>query len=187
MSWWAHETSTISKDAKIGCNTRIWQYCNIMTGAEIGECCSLGQNVFVEGGVKLGNGVKVKNNVALYDGVICEDDVFLGPNCVFTNVLTPRSFVSRKDEFKSTVILHGASVGANATIICGNKIGRYAMIGAGAVVTKDVKDYELVVGNPAKKIGYVCECGERIFENEDYTCKRCEKKYRMQENNLKEI
>jgi len=140
-----------------------------MPGAIIGRSCNLGQNVYVENGVILGNNVKIKNNIALYDGVICEDDVFLGPNCVFTNVLTPRSFVSRKEEFKKTVVCRGASIGANATIICGNKIGRYAMIGAGSVVTKDVKDYELVVGNPAKKIGYVCECGERIFENGNYT------------------
>ena len=187
MDWWAHDTSIISDEAEIGEDTKIWQYCNIMPGAIIGRSCNLGQNVYVENGVILGNNVKIKNNIALYDGVICEDDVFLGPNCVFTNVLTPRSFVSRKEEFKKTILCRGASIGANATIICGNKIGRYAMIGAGAVVTKDVKDYELVVGNPAKKIGYVCECGERIFENENYTCKRCKKKYIMKENILVEV
>ena len=187
MRWWAHETSTVSEDAKIGGDTKFWQYCNIMAGTEIGEHCSLGQNVFVEGGVKLGNGVKVKNNVALYDGVICEDNVFLGPNCVFTNVLYPRSFVSRKNEFKKTYIHEGASICANATIICGNSIGKFAMVGAGAVVTQDVNDYELVVGNPAKKIGYVCECGERIFENENYTCERCKRKYEMKEDKLVEV
>ena len=186
MNWWAHNTSIISDNAKIGEDTKIWQYCNIMDGAIIGKACNLGQNVYVENGVIVGNNVKIKNNIALYDGVICEDDVFLGPNCVFTNVLTPRSFVSRKEEFKKTVVCRGASIGANATIICGNKIGRYAMVGAGAVVTKDVKDYELVVGNPAKKIGYVCECGERIFEETNYICKRCRKKYKIKEDKLVE-
>lgn len=178
MSWWAHDTSTISETAQIGDGTRIWQFCNVMDGASIGCNCNLGQNVFVENGVKIGDRVKVKNNISLYTGVICEDDVFLGPNCVFTNVMTPRSFVERKSEFKQTVLKKGCSIGANATIICGNTIGEYAMVGAGAVVTKDVRPYELVVGNPARRLGYVCECGERLDEgNQVMKCVRCGKTY----------
>lgn len=167
-------TSIVSQQAKIGEGTTIWQFCNVMSGVTIGDNCNIGQNVFIETGVSIGNNVTIKNNIAIYAGVRCEDDVFLGPNCVFTNVLTPRSFVSRKDEFKQTIVEKGASIGANATIICGHKIGKYSMIGAGAVVTHDVADYELVVGNPAKKIGYVCQCGERIYKKRGkYICDRC--------------
>lgn len=188
MGWWAHESSIVSEEAVIGEGTKIWQFCNIMADSVIGDNCNLGQNVFVEGGVKLGNGVKVKNNISLYDGVICDDNVFLGPNCVFTNVLNPRSFISRKDEFKKTYIGFGATIGANVTIVCGHSVGRFALIGAGAVVTRDVHDYELVVGNPARRIGYVCECGERLQENNDeFICQRCGKRYCFREEKLTEM
>lgn len=179
-----HESAIVSPEAKIGALTRIWQFCNIMDGVTIGERCNIGQNVFIETGVIIGNGVTIKNNIALYTGVECEDDVFLGPNCVFTNVLTPRSFISRKNEFKKTIVKKGATIGANATILCGHTIGRYAMIGAGAVVTKDVHDYELVVGNPARKAGYVCECGKRL--SDELQCSECGKKYIKSESGLEE-
>lgn len=187
MSWWAHDTSIIGKQAKIGEGTKIWQFCNVMDGAVIGRNCNIGQNVFIEKGVILGNGVKVKNNIALYDGIICDDNVFLGPNCVFTNVLNPRSFISRKTEFKKTQIGYGATIGANATIVCGHNIGKFAMVGAGAVVTKSIAPYELVVGNPAKAIGYVCECGERLEKRTNhYLCRRCGKLYYIDNNTLEE-
>lgn len=175
-----HETTIVDSDAKIGTGTRVWQFCNIMNNVQIGEHCNIGMNVFIENNVRIGNNVTIKNNISIYTGVECEDDTFLGPNCVFTNVLNPRSFVSRKNEFKKTIVHKGASIGANATIVCGNEIGRYAMVGAGAVVTKDVENYALVVGNPAKKIGYVCECGDRIYPNGNsiYVCSRCKKKYK---------
>lgn len=180
------KTSIVGEDVQIGKGTRIWQFSNIMNGVSIGENCNIGQNSFIEGGVKLGNHVTVKNNVALYSGVTCEDDVFLGPNCVFTNVLTPRSFVSRKNEFLPTLVKHGATICANATIVCGHTIGEYAMVGAGAVVTKNIPPYTLVVGNPAKKIGYVCQCGDRISKDDDgvYHCKRCGKTYIETETGL---
>lgn len=171
-------TAVVDEHATIGLHTRIWQFCNILAGAVIGNGCNIGQGCFMEGKVRIGNHVTIKNNVSLYDGLICEDDVFLGPNCVFTNVRFPRSFVSRKNEFEETVIEKGATIGANATIICGVRVGRYSMVGAGSVVTKDVNPYTLVVGNPARKMGYVCKCGERLpIGNEDkdrqITCKRC--------------
>ncbi len=184
-----HESSIVDKNAKIGEGTRIWQFCNIMNDVLIGKNCNIGMNVFIENGVKVGNNVTIKNNISLYSGVECEDDTFLGPNCVFTNVLNPRSFVSRKNEFKKTIIHKGATIGANATIVCGNEIGRYAMVGAGAVVTKNIEDYSLVVGNPAKKIGYVCECGEKLAMNDAgiYSCKRCMKKYKSNKDGIYEI
>lgn len=184
-----HETSLVDENAVIGDETKIWQFCNIMHDVKIGKKCNIGMNVFIENGVIIGNNVTIKNNISLYSGVICEDNTFLGPNCVFTNVLNPRSFISRKNEFKKTIIKKGASIGANATIVCGNEIGNYAMVGAGAVVTKNIENYALVVGNPAKKIGYVCECGERIYPNfsEIYICNRCMKKYKHENNELIEI
>lgn len=184
-----HPTAIIDEGAKIGEGTRIWHWSHIMKDVEIGKNCNIGENAFIESGVSLGNNVKVKNNVALYSGVICEDNVFLGPNCVFTNVLTPRSFISRKNEFKPTIIRGGATIGANSTIVCGNTIGKYALVGAGSVVTKDVPDYTLVVGNPAKKIGYVCQCGERIFPEKTaiYTCEKCGKTYQLIGGILKEV
>ena len=173
--YYVHETSLIGDRVRVGDDTRIWQFCNIMDDVEIGENCNIGQNVFIESGVKLGNHVKVKNNISLYQGVECEDDVFLGPNCVFTNVNNPRSFIEKKDQIKKTIVHKGATIGANATIICGHSIGRYAFVGAGSVVTRDVKDYELVVGNPAKAIGYVCKCGQVL--NAELQCTICGREY----------
>ena len=179
-SFWAHETSLIDSEAKIGNGTKIWQFCNIMGHSEIGENCNIGQGVFIENKVIIGNRVKIKNNVALYSGITCEDDTFLGPNCVFTNVTNPRSFIDRKNEFNTTLIKKGATIGANATIICGHIIGRYSFIGAGSVVTKNVPDYALVMGNPARISGYVWQCGERMyFEDHLYYCDKCNKRYKV--------
>ncbi len=176
--FFVHKSSIIAEDATIGKGTKIWQFCNIMSGAKLGDNCNIGQGVFIESGVTLGNRVKVKNNVALYEGVTCEDDVFLGPNCVFTNVINPRSFIEKKNEFRPTLIRMGATIGANATILCGHTIGQYAMIGAGTVVTKDIPDYALVVGNPGKVIGYVCECGETLqSKGNSYLCACCHQEY----------
>lgn len=189
MKYWAHETSIIDKAAVVGDNTRVWQFCNIMSGVYIGADCNLGQNVFVESGVRIGNRVKIKNNISLYNGVICEDDVFLGPNCVFTNVINPRSFIEKKTQFKQTVVKQGATIGANATLLCGHTIGRYAMVGAGSVLTHDVGAYELVMGNPAKHVGYVCRCGETLKKNaSEYVCCSCGCRYEMDQNqmNIKE-
>ena len=170
-----HESAKISETSKIGKNTSIWQNCIIQDDVEIGDNCNIGANVFIEKGVKIGNGVKIKNNIALYSGVEIEDDVFLGPNCVFTNVVNPRSFINRKHEFRKTIVKKGATVGANATIICGHNIGLYSMVGAGTVVAHEVGDYSLVVGNPDKTIGYVCECGYRL--DADLRCNNCGKQY----------
>lgn len=158
----AHPSAIIDEGCAIGDGTRIWHFCHIMTGCTIGSNCSLGQNVVVSPDVVLGNGVKVQNNVSIYTGVICEDDVFLGPSMVFTNVINPRSFVNRKNQFLSTLVKKGASIGANATIICGHTIGSFAFIGAGAVVTEDVLDYALVIGNPARQTGWVSEYGHKL-------------------------
>lgn len=172
-----HETTEIEEGAYIGENTVIWQRCIIQKGAVIGKNCNIGANVFIESGVHIGDGVKIKNNIAIYSGVNIEDNVFLGPNCVFTNVINPRSFISRKNEFKDTVIRKGATIGANATLICGNVIGSYAMVGAGAVVTKDVPDYALIIGNPGRIAGYVCKCGCKL--DNEWKCKECGKLYMM--------
>ena len=158
----AHETAIIDKDVQIGNQTKIWHFSHIMSHSIIGKNCNIGQNVVVSPQVVLGNNVKVQNNVSVYTGVICEDDVFLGPSCVFTNVINPRSFIKRKNEFKQTIVKKGATIGANATILCGITIGEYAMIGAGAVVTKDVEPYALIVGNPGKQIGQVDKEGNRV-------------------------
>jgi len=178
-----HVSAEVSPNASVGKGTSIWQNCIIQDEAVIGNNCNIGANVFIEKGVRIGNGVKIKNNIAVYSGVVCEDDVFLGPNCVFTNVINPRSFISRKDEFKPTLVKKGATIGANATVVCGNTIGKYAMVGAGAVVTRNISDYELVVGNPAKRIGYVCKCGCRLRMDDDLTfhCDGCSKSYRLNE------
>lgn len=180
-----HHTSEVEENVQIGRGTSIWQNCIIQEGAEIGEGCNIGANVFIEKGVKIGNRVKIKNNIALYSGIICEDDVFLGPNCVFTNVLNPRSFIDRKGEFKVTLIKKGATVGANATVVCGNTIGIYAMVGAGAVITHNVADYSLVYGNPARHRGYVCRCGCRLDEN--FKCHECGRKYLSDRNSVIQI
>lgn len=178
-----HESASVDAKTIIGDGTSIWQNCIIQEVVIIGENCNIGANVFIEKGVRIGNGVRIKNNIALYSGVVIEDDVFLGPNCVFTNVINPRAFVSRKHEFKGTVVKKGVTIGDNATLICGHTIGRYSMVGAGTVVTHDVADYFLVVGNPGKVQGYVCECGCRL--NDKYICTGCRKEYTMCNESLK--
>lgn len=178
--YFCHETALVDEGAEIGEGTRIWQWCHIMHGTKIGKKCNIGENAFIENGVVLGNNVKVKNNVALYTGFKCEDNVFIGPNAVFTNVANPRSFIERKSEFKETIIREGASIGANATIVCGHNIGKYAFIGAGSVVTKEVPDYTMVVGNPARKYAFVCKCGCKL--NTNLVCTACGKKYYADEN-----
>lgn len=165
--FFVHPSAIVDEGVSIGQGSKIWHFCHLMPGCELGENCILGQNVMVAPRVKLGNNVKVQNNVSLYTGVICEDDVFLGPSCVLTNVLNPRSFIERKTEFRQTLIRRGASIGANATIVCGVTIGAYAMIGAGAVVTKDVPDYALVTGNPARQTGWFSQYGHRLHFDRD--------------------
>jgi UDP-2-acetamido-3-amino-2,3-dideoxy-glucuronate N-acetyltransferase len=162
MGYFAHESAVIDDGCEIGEGTKIWHFSHVMSNCIIGEQCNLGQNVVVSPRVRLGRNVKVQNNVSIYSGVICEDDVFLGPSMVFTNILNPRSAVVRRDQYVETVVEQGASIGANATIVCGNTIGKYALIGAGAVVTKAVPPYALLVGNPAKQIGWVSEYGHRL-------------------------
>ena len=175
-----HPTSSVDQAARIGRGTRIWQYCTVLAGASIGESCTLSQNVFVEGNTRIGNRVKIKNNVSIFERVEIEDDVFVGPSAVFTNVLTPRAFWPRKNEFLPTRVCEGATIGANATIVCGVTIGRYAMVGAGAVVTRDVPPFALVYGNPACRHGWVCWCGEKIGElreEEEFSCTTCGRGY----------
>ena len=181
----AHETAIIDEGAKIGAGTKIWHFSHVMGNSEIGQNCVLGQNVFVGNNVIIGNQVKVQNNVSVYDGVICEDDVFLGPSMVFTNVINPRSAVERKDEFKSTLVKRGATVGANATVLCGVTLGQYCLVGAGAVVTKDVKPYALMTGVPAKQTGWVSRSG--ITLNDDLVCPESGEKYKLEDGNLKLI
>jgi UDP-2-acetamido-3-amino-2,3-dideoxy-glucuronate N-acetyltransferase len=173
----------------IGAGTKIWHFCHIMPGCVIGEDCSLGQNVVVLPDVTLGNNVKVQNNVSIYTGVICEDDVFLGPSMVFTNVINPRSAIVRKHEYKQTIVRRGASIGANATIVCGNEIGEYAMIGAGAVITKPVKAYALMVGNPAQQMGWVSEYGHRlVFEERGHAkCEESGQEYFLENGTVKRV
>lgn len=179
MDYFVHETSIVDPGAKVGKGTKIWHFSHIMKDSVIGENCNLGQNVVISPGVTIGKNVKIQNNVSVYTGVIVEDNAFLGPSCVFTNVINPRSFIERKTEYKETVVGYGASIGANATVICGNDIGKFALIGAGAVVTKDVGDYEIIVGNPGKVIGHICQCGIRLDEN--YKCPECGREYQMKE------
>lgn len=162
MSFFAHETAIIDEGCKIGEGTKIWHFSHLITGCEVGRHCVLGQNVMIASGVKLGNQVKVQNNVSIYEGVICEDDVFIGPSAVFTNVVNPRSAISRKNEYKNTHIGKGATIGANATIVCGNDIGAYAFIGAGSVVTKPVPTYALIMGNPGRQTGWMSEAGYKL-------------------------
>lgn len=162
LNYFAHETAVIDEGAEIGRNTKVWHFCHIMSKAKIREDCNLGQNVFVANDAILGDNVKVQNNVSIYSGVICDNDVFLGPSVVFTNVINPRSAVNRRNEYTRTYVGTGATIGANATIICGNNIGRYAFVGAGSVVTKDIPDYGLVIGNPARQIGWMSEYGQKL-------------------------
>ena len=171
-----HPSSIVDDGASIGAGTRIWHFCHVLAGARIGERCNLGQNVMIGGRAVVGNGVKIQNNVSVYDGVIIEDDVFCGPSMVFTNVLTPRAFVDRKAEFAATLVCRGATIGANATIVCGVTIGAYAMVGAGAVVTRDVADHALVVGAPAQRMGWVSRTGDRL--GPDLVCPRTGETYR---------
>lgn len=186
MGYSAHETAVIDEGCTIGEGTKIWHFSHIMPGCTIGERCNIGQNVVVSPQVILGNNVKIQNNVSIYTGVICEDDVFLGPSCVFTNVINPRSAVARKDEYRQTIVKKGASIGANATIVCGHNIGAYAFIGAGAVVTKEVPDYALVVGNPARQMGWMSRNGHKLaFDSTGLaTCPETGERYQLKDNQV---
>jgi UDP-2-acetamido-3-amino-2,3-dideoxy-glucuronate N-acetyltransferase len=183
--YFVHESSYVDEGAEIGAGTKIWHFCHIMPRARIGERCNIGQNVLVSPDVKIGSNVKIQNNVSLYTGVIVEDDVFLGPSMVFTNVINPRSHVNRRDEFKTTLVRKGASIGANSTILCGLTLGYYCFVGAGSIVTHDVPDYALVHGSPARLRGWMCQCGEQLTFSEQNgveraVCKNCGDAYRKQ-------
>lgn len=187
--YFAHPTAVIDDGCEIGEGTKIWHFTHVMPGSKIGNSCNLGQNVVISPGVILGNNVKIQNNVSVYTGVTCDDDVFLGPSCVFTNVINPRSAVSRKNEYAKTHVGKGASIGANATIVCGNNIGKFAFIGAGAVVTKNVPDYALVVGNPARQTGWMSEYGHKLIFNAEgiAVCPESKEKYRLKNNKVEKI
>lgn len=187
--YYIHDSSYIDEGAKVGNGTKIWHFSHIMSYCEIGENCNIGQNVVISPKVKIGNGVKIQNNVSVYSGVACEDDVFLGPSCVFTNVINPRSFINRKTEYKKTLIKKGASIGANATIVCGHDIGRYAFIGAGTVITTDIPDYACYIGNPGRLLYYVCKCSEKMTfdENNRFICPVCGSKYILNNGIVEEI
>jgi UDP-2-acetamido-3-amino-2,3-dideoxy-glucuronate N-acetyltransferase len=187
--YFAHDSAIIDDGCIIGKGTKIWHFSHIMNGSEIGEKCNIGQNVVISPGVKLGRNVKVQNNVSIYTGVICEDDVFLGPSMVFTNIINPRSAIVRKENYLTTIVEKGASIGANSTIICGNKIGTFAFIGAGSVVTKEVKPYSLVVGNPARQTGWMSEYGHKlIFDNKGIaTCPESKERYRIENGKVSKI
>ncbi len=182
MDYFVHQSSYIDKGAKIGNETKIWHFCHVMENAQIGERCNIGQNVFVASDVIIGNNVKIQNNVSLYTGVVVEDDVFLGPSVVLTNVVNPRSHVNRKSEYQTTLLKHGATVGANSTIVCGVTLGKYSFVGAGAVITHDVPDYAVVYGNPGRIQGWMCQCGVRLdFQpidgQEQAVCGQCGDRY----------
>lgn len=181
MSYFAHPTAVIDDGAQIGEGAKIWHFCHVMPDSVIGPNCSLGQNVMVAPNVRLGTNVKVQNNVSIYSGVVCEDDVFLGPSCVFTNVLNPRSAVNRRGQYLSTTVKRGASIGANATIVCGNDIGEFAFVGAGSVVTKAIPPYALVIGNPAKQVGWMSEYGHKLEfnSNNEAVCPESDEKYQL--------
>ena len=187
--YFAHETAVIDEGCSIGKGSRIWHFTHVMTNAVLGENCNLGQNVLVSSDVVLGKNVKVQNNVSIYTGVICEDDVFLGPSMVFTNIINPRSAVIRKNDYVQTLVARGATIGANATIICGNKLGKYCFIGAGAVVNRPVKPYSLVVGNPARHIGWMSEYGHRLNFNEEgqAICPESKERYRLNNGEVEKI
>ncbi|HBW85591.1 MAG TPA: N-acetyltransferase [Crocinitomicaceae bacterium] len=189
MSYYAHESAIIDEGCQIGNGTKIWHFSHIMPNCKMGENCNIGQNVVVSPDVILGNNVKVQNNVSIYTGVICEDDVFLGPSMVFTNVINPRSGVNRRGQYSETTVKKGASIGANATIVCGHDIGEYAFIGAGAVVTKHIPAYALVVGNPARQIGWMSEFGHRLnFDASGIAiCSESQEKYKLENNNVSKI
>ena len=187
--YFSHPSAIIDEGCKIGKGTKIWHFSHIMPNCIIGENCNIGQNVVISPDVILGNNIRIQNNVSVYTGVICEDDVFLGPSMVFTNVVNPRSAISRKDEYKKTYVEKGATIGANATIVCGHRIGKFAFIGAGAVITKEVKPYALVVGNPARQIGWMSEFGHRLeFDNNGKAvCKESKEIYQLIDQNVKKI
>ena len=191
VTWWSHESAIIDGGASIGESTRVWHFSHVCAGAVIGNSCSLGQNVFVGNQVVIGNNCKIQNNVSVYDNVTLEDDVFCGPSMVFTNVYNPRSAVSRKNEYRDTLVGQGATLGANCTIVCGVTIGRYAFIGAGAVVNKDVPDYALMVGVPARQIGWMSEYGEQLdlplSGHEEAQCPHTQQRYRLNERKLVQI
>ncbi|MFT7251034.1 MAG: UDP-2-acetamido-3-amino-2,3-dideoxy-glucuronate N-acetyltransferase [Flavobacterium sp.] len=188
-NFFAHETAIIDEGCVIGKNTKIWHFSHIMSDCELGSYCNVGQNVVIAPKVVLGNNVKVQNNVSIYTGVICEDDVFLGPSMVFTNVINPRSAVNRRNDYMSTIVKKGASIGANATIVCGNNIGEYSFIGAGAVVTKEILPFALVVGNPSKQIGWVGEYGHKLKFNADKIaiCSESGQRYKLENNKVSKI
>jgi len=183
--YFRHESSYVDEGASIGAGTKVWHFCHIMSGAKVGTKCSIGQNVNIGGKAVVGNGVKLQNNISIYDDVVIEDDVFCGPSMVFTNVINPRAFVERKDEYKQTLIKRGASIGANATIVCGITLGEYCFIGAGSVVTHDIPPYAMAYGNPAQIHGWVCKCGVKL--DKDYVCPECKKGYRKSEKGLEEL
>jgi len=176
-----HPTSVVDENAHIGAGTRVWHFCHLMPGCKIGDGCNIGQNVYVDSNVIIGNRVKIQNNVSIYNGVIIEDDVFLGPSVVFTNVINPRSFIERKAEFRKTIVRKGATIGANATILCGVEIGDYAMVGAGSVVTKNINPYSIVIGNPAVQDGWVSKSGNRLYFDQDNigVCSHSGEKYKL--------
>lgn len=188
-NYFSHDTAVIDDGSEIGKGTKIWHFSHIMTDCKIGKNCNIGQNVVISPKVVLGSNVKVQNNVSIYTGVICEDDVFLGPSMVFTNVINPRSAIIRRGEYQRTIVKKGASIGANATIVCGNNIGEFAFIGAGAVVVKEVKPYALVVGNPSRQIGWVSEYGHRLeFDDQGQSvCPESEDKYQLKEGRVQKI
>lgn len=188
-NYFVHESSFIDKNCEIGEGSKIWHFSHIMSDCKIGQKCNIGQNVVVSPGVILGNNVKVQNNVSIYTGVICEDDVFLGPSMVFTNVTNPRSAVIRRDQYEKTIVKKGASIGANATIVCGNDIGEFAFIGAGSVITKEVPAYALVVGNPARQIGWMSEYGHKLIFNEENiaVCPESNEKYLLENGNVRKL
>jgi len=187
--YFAHETAVIDEGCEIGKGTKIWHFSHIMTGCKMGQNCNIGQNVVVSPGVVLGNNVKVQNNVSIYSGVICEDDVFLGPSMVFTNVTNPRSAINRRGQYTKTLVKRGASIGANATIVCGHNIGEFAFVGAGAVIVKEVPPYALVVGNPARQVGWMSEYGHRLHFDEDglAECPESHEKYEFKNGRVKKI
>jgi len=187
--YFAHETAIIDDNCKIGKGTKIWHFSHVMSNCVIGESCNIGQNVVISLDVVLGRNVKVQNNVSIYTGVICEDDVFLGPSMVFTNVTNPRSGIIRKDQYAKTIVRKGATIGANSTIVCGNEIGKFAFIGAGAVVTKSVPDYALVIGNPARRVGWMSEYGHRLeFDEEGIAeCPESKEKYFIEDDIVKKL
>lgn len=189
MNYFAHETAVIDEGCIIGEGTKIWHFSHIMSNSVIGSKCNIGQNVVISPGVKLGNNLKIQNNISIYTGVICEDDVFLGPSMVFTNVINPRSAVERKSEYKPTLVKRGASIGANATIVCGVTLGEYCFIGAGTVVTKDVPAYALIVGNPGKQKGWMSEFGQKLIfdENGFATCSESNEKYELKNHQVSKI